>query len=55
MKPPKSQNSSPAPTFEELARQLECDDDEARFDANLKKLAKAPPKPKHAPKDTNKP
>lgn len=26
--------------FKEAARQLECDDDEARFDAKLKKVAK---------------
>ncbi len=28
--------------FREAARALECDDDEARFDAKLKKVAKAP-------------
>lgn len=28
--------------FKEAARALECDDDEARFDAKLKKVAKAP-------------
>lgn len=27
--------------FREAARQLECDDDEAHFDAKLKKVAKA--------------
>jgi len=32
--------------FRELARELEADDDEARFDERLKKLATAPPKPK---------
>ena len=35
--------------FRDLSRQLETDDDEARFDERLKKLAKAPkpaPKPK---------
>ncbi len=31
--------------FRDLARQLETDDDEARFDANLKKLAGASPRP----------
>lgn len=31
--------------FCEAARALECDDDEARFDATLKKIARAP-KPK---------
>lgn len=30
--------------FREAARALECDDDEARFDAKLKKVAKAKPK-----------
>ena len=30
--------------FKEAARQLECDDDEAKFDAKLKKIAKAKPK-----------
>lgn len=28
-----------------LTLELECDDDEARFDARLKKVAKAKPKP----------
>ncbi len=27
--------------FEETARQLECDEDEAKFNADLKKIAKA--------------
>ena len=36
-----------AEKFKELARELECDDDEARFDERVKKLAKAPtPAPK---------
>lgn len=30
--------------FREAARALECDDDEAHFDAKLKKVAKAKPK-----------
>jgi hypothetical protein len=30
--------------FEETARQLECDEDEAKFNADLKKIAKAKPK-----------
>ena len=38
---PKSQ----ADKFSGLARELECDDDEAAFDERLKKLAKAPQKP----------
>ncbi|MGH6955428.1 MAG: hypothetical protein ACREEW_02035 [Caulobacteraceae bacterium] len=41
-----------AEKFRDLARELETDDDETRFDERLKKLAKAPkpktePKPKH--------
>jgi hypothetical protein len=38
---PKSQ----ADKFRELARALECDEDEAAFDERLKKLAKAPTAP----------
>lgn len=38
--------------FRDLARELECDDDEARFDERLKKLATAPTAPaKAAPGD----
>ena len=29
--------------FEETARQLECDEDEAKFNENLKAIAKAKP------------
>jgi len=36
--PPKPQLDK----FRDLARELECDDDEVRFDEKLKKLAKAP-------------
>jgi hypothetical protein len=32
--------------FRDLARELECDDDEAAFDEKLRKLAKAPREPK---------
>jgi hypothetical protein len=32
--------------FRDLARELETDDDEARFDERLKKLAKTPRAPK---------
>ena len=37
--------------FREAARQLECDDDEAKFDAKLKNIAKAktPDPPKEKP------
>lgn len=38
-------NQNQLDRFREAARELECDDDEARFDAALKKIAK-PPKPK---------
>ena len=30
--------------FEETARRLECDEDEAKFNENLKQIAKAKPK-----------
>jgi len=36
--------------FKELARELGCDEDEAAFEAALKKVAEAPPPPKHEPK-----
>lgn len=32
--------------FKQLARELDCDDDQAAFDERLKKLAKAATKPK---------
>ena len=36
--------------FKELARELGCDEDEAAFDAALKKVAESAPLPKHEPK-----
>jgi hypothetical protein len=36
--------------FRDLARKLECDDDEAAFDERLKQLAKAPKAEKTAEK-----
>ncbi len=36
--------------FKETARELECDEDEARWDERLKKIAKAAPQPVKAPK-----
>ncbi len=36
--------------FKELARELGCDEDEAAFDAALKKVAEAKPGPKYEPK-----
>ncbi len=38
-----SEHKTQADKFREAARQLETDDDEARFDAKLRKLAKAKP------------
>tara|TARA_R110002110_G_scaffold137735_2_gene323082 strand:+ start:9458 stop:9718 length:261 start_codon:yes stop_codon:yes gene_type:complete len=35
--------------FEETARQLECDEDEEKFNADLKKIAKAKASPKVCP------
>ena len=37
--------------FRDLARELETDDDEVRFDERLKRLAKAPREPKPKPRD----
>lgn len=42
-------NQSQSDRFKEAARALECDDDEARFDAKLKKIAKAKPKGEASP------
>lgn len=36
--------------FKALARELECDEDEATFDAKLKKLTQSGPIPPHEPK-----
>ena len=36
---------SQAERFKEAARDLECDEDEARWDATLKKVAKQKPAP----------
>lgn len=41
---PKPDDQSPADKFRDLARQLECDEDEATFEDQLRKIAK-PPKP----------
>lgn len=35
-------DSTQADKFRDLARDLECDEDEARFEAVVKKVAKAP-------------
>ena len=48
-----SKEPSPLDRFKEAARQLECDDDDARFDAKLKTFATAP-KPKDEKPDAKK-
>ena len=48
---PQDSPKSQIDRFKQLARELECDEDEAAFKANLVKIAKAPsraPKPKGA-------
>lgn len=35
--------------FEDLARELECDEDEATFEGTVKKVAKSPPLPAEKP------
>ena len=39
----KHENSEQAKLFIETARALECDEDKARFEAKLKRIAKASP------------
>ncbi len=41
--------------FKNLARELGCDEDEAVFDAALKRLSDASPLPKHQPKKRSAP
>lgn len=36
--------------FEDLARQLECDEDEAKFEDQVKRVATAPKAPKEEPR-----
>ena len=48
----KSQKSQRA-RFIEAARKAECSEDEAEFDENLKRVAKAKAKPAHAQGDLN--
>ena len=36
--------------FVSVARRLECDEDKGRFEANLRRIAKATLKPKRAPR-----
>ena len=44
-----TQNKTQLEKFKEAARQLETDDDEARFDEKLKRIAKAKPDEKAEP------
>jgi hypothetical protein len=37
-----------ADKFRDLARELECDEDEARFEETVKRIVKAPPKAEDA-------
>jgi len=45
--------SLPRKTFEELARQLECDEDEEAFKAKLRQIAKTPPQHRENAKDSS--
>lgn len=53
-RPPDKEPSQDDPAkierFKALARELECDEDEAAFDVALKKVAESGPVPKHEPK-----
>ena len=49
IKPPLADNAQ-LDRFKELARELGCDEDEAAFDAALKRVAEAKPGPKYEPK-----
>jgi hypothetical protein len=46
-----SEDTAQLDKFKELARELECDDDEAAFDERLRRLATAPKAEK--PDDSN--
>ena len=50
---PVSSSLTQADKFRNLARELECDEDEAAFKAKLRQIAKAPPQ--HRPKEPDKP
>ena len=51
--PVPNQAKSQSDKFKEMARQLEADDDEAAFDAKLKRLAKASLKEKEGDERDN--
>ena len=44
--PETKHDSTQADKFRDLARELECDEDEARFEETVKKVAKSPPSEK---------
>lgn len=44
--PEQKHNSTQADKFHELARELECDEDETRFEEAVKKVAPKAPAPK---------
>lgn len=48
--PDKDHDSTQTDKFRKLARELECDEDEARFEETVRKVAKAPP-PEKADKE----
>jgi hypothetical protein len=48
--PERSKPTDQIDRFKELARELGCNEDEAAFDAALKKVAERSPLPKHEPK-----
>ena len=48
--PSSSADADQIDRFKELAREPGCDEDEAAFEATLKKLAQSAPLPKHEPK-----
>ncbi len=47
--PDTKHDSTQADKFAQLARELECNEDEARFEETVKKVAKSPPKETEAP------
>jgi hypothetical protein len=49
-KPPDLNEPDQIERFKALARELECDEDEAAFESALKKVAESGPAPKHKPK-----
>lgn len=49
-KPPDSNAKPQIERFREMARELGCDEDEAKFDAVLRKIATAGPPKKYEPK-----